>query len=327
MILECCILAVMVLPACKPSPGGTADPKLPRPVAGPAADVAPPASGTVIDWSFLGAPNPALVREQALHIRPVAAVGNLAEDPEIIDQLNGEAVRKWVGKHVSIAATGSAGVVRMTWTHCVGWGSNVPSDYTVHGCFTPFVVFVHAVGAPDFVEACRACSREDSACIEDKCSPRHVEGYFTGKKLTELNDPEDPDSARHSWEFHVLRATPAGGSPVEPTAIDPAMELLLPAGSPQPDGAPIAQGQRFAVVSSFDRVWAPTSLTLAQKLQDQLKLGGYQAHVIDSRLVRTQGCCSHLVIAARAATAAEAERIRKDLAAKNLGKFEVIELY
>ncbi len=323
-----CLISALSLCACKRGGGDTTDPKLPRPVRGAAGETPKP-SGPIIDWSFLGAPNPTLVREQALFISPFAAGGNMVEeDPDIAVKQRGEAVLAWVDKHASIAAAGSAGVLRMTWTHCVGWGSNVPSSYTTFGCFTPLAVFVHPQGTPAFVKACEGCSREDAACVEAHCGLRLVEGYFTGKKRSERNDPEDAASARTSYEFRVLHDAAAGGSPVAPTDIDPSMELRLPAGSPQPEGAAIEDGPRFAVVASFDRVWAPTTRTLAQNLSDQLKKSGISdAPVIDSRRVRTQWCCSLLVIAARAATAEEAGRILIELTAKNLAKFEVIELY
>ena len=323
-----CVFTWLAMSACGRTSGLAADPKLPRTATGQSggAPVKPQSPG--VDWSFLGAPNPDLVREQALYISPLVGGGNLADDPEDLEQRTGDAVLAWVRKHVQIAATGSAGVVRLTMTRCVGWGSVVPSSYTLFGCFTPMAVFVHPSGSPAFVKACDACNREDEACVEKWCGPRRVEGYFTGKIHTEFADPDDPSTGRQSYEFRVLNDAATGGSPVEPTALDPELALLLPAGSPQPDGELIGDGPRFAVAASFDRVWAPTSLTLAQRLRDQLAQAGFSDPiVIDSRRIRTQWCCAHVVIAARADTAAAAECIRLELTAKNLAKFEVIELY
>lgn len=318
------ILLVGLAPAaCGRSGKDSGKPRLPRQVDGPAGD-APDRGG---GWSFLGKPDPKLVAEQALHLTPSVALGNLADDDEDLELRRGEAVKAWVERMAGYAARGSAGVVRVVFTHCVGWGSQVPSEYTLFGCFTPMAVFVHAAGTPEFVKRCNACSREDESCVEKWCSPRLVEGYFTGKKKEERQDPEDPDSARHSWELVVLRDRPVTGTPAESTELDPAMELVLPAGSPAPAGDPVTDGPRFAVAASVDRVWAPTSRSLADGLAARLRQEGHDPIVIDSRLVRTQWCCAHLVIAARAATVAEAERIRAALAAKNLGKFEVIELY
>jgi len=318
---------VLVATACGRNGTDTAEPKLPRPVSG---RISGPGAGPEagVDWSFLGAPDPELVAAQVLHLAPFVAQGNLADDPDDLEPRRGEAVKAWVQEHVKVAGAGASGVVHVVFTQCVGWGSTVPSDYTIFGCFTPLAVFVHAAGTPGFVKACRACSREDEGCVEKWCAPRLVEGYFTGKTKLEQQDPDDPASARVSYEVRVLRDRPVTGAPVEATELSPEMGLVLPAGSSQPDGPILTDGPRFAVAASIDRVWAPTSLTLARELASRLHREGYtDVQVIDSRRVRTQWCCSHLVIAARLTSTVEAERVRSSLARKNLGKFDVIELY
>ncbi len=327
MTLVLGLALVLVAAACGRNGKGIAEPKLPRPepvaVPGPVTGSEPG-----VDWSFLGAADPQLVSAQVLHLAPFVAQGNLADDEDNLAPRRGEALKAWVEEHVKIAGRGSAGVVHLVFTQCVGWGSMVPSDYTLFGCFTPFALFAHAAGEPGFVKACRACSREDETCMQTWCAPRLVEGYFTGKTKIERQDPDDPASARVSYEVRVLRDRPLTGPPVEATELAPDLGLVLPAGSPQPDGPTVSDGPRFAVAARVDRVWAPTSLTLARELASKLHREGFtDAQVIDSRRIRTQWCCSHLVIAARVGTTAEAERVRTSLATKNLANFEVVELY
>lgn len=267
-----------------------------------------------MDWSFLGPANPARVKEHVRMLRPFVAEGNLVpEEPEIAERQRGEAVIHWVSRLVASAAEGAGAVVTLTMTHCVGWGSATPSEYTVFGCFTPLAIFVHPTNSPEFETRCRACSREDDACVERECAPVRVEGRFTGKIHKVQMDPEDPSTARESYEFFVFRHEKAGATR-EALEIDPAMEIRLPAGYPAPAGTPVTNGPRFAVVHEVDMVWAPTSLDLAHKLAEELKSSGMtKAFVMDSRLVPDIWCCSHLVVASRHTSLQEAKEAQKSL--------------
>lgn len=277
------------------------------------------------DWSFLGPENPQLVREQAGWIRPVAGEGNLAEDDFERLQRRSAAVAQWVEHHAKLAASGAAGVVHLPWTHCVGWGSRTPSDYTLFGCFTPAAVFVHARKTPDFVSACRRCGREDAACIERHCGVRLVEGRFTGKTQSVRLDPETTET-KTSYEVEVFRDRPLP-APADAEEIMPEMELVLPAGSPPPDG-PVWTGPRLAAAARLEMVWAPSTRALAErKLQELAAAGFADAFVLDSRRAPAQWCCALLVVAqagdARAPLTAALDRLN----ALWPGEFQILELY
>ncbi len=276
-----------------------------------------------IDWSFLGPENPERAKAQAMWIRPLPAEGNMAGDEEEQAHLRSDAVSQWVQYHARMAAAGSAAVVHLPWTRCVGWGSPTPSDYTIFGCFTPGAVFVHPKNAPAFVAACNACPPEDAACIDRNCGPRLVEGRFTGDVRTVRPDP-GASELRTSYEVEVFRERETAPSRVAPDEISPDLEVVLPAGSPGPDGPPWT-GERFLVAFSLDMVWAPSTRALAaRKLQELADAGFSDAFVLDSRRVQSAWCCSLLVVAGTAGTRERAEALRGRLEKLGQAGFAVL---
>ena len=282
-----------------------------------------------IDWSFLGPVNMQSVKELALKLSPFAAEGNrVEEDEDVTANLRFDAVKAWAWELADQAKNGAGSLVRLKLTHCVGWGSQVPSTTTIFGCLTPWAVFVTTVSEPDLWESCDECEYDDRACREKHCKPWIVEGRFTGNQIRELKDPFHPESAVFSKEFQVFRQRRYEGKEVEPLQIDPALEIMLPAGYPVVSEPPVREGPVWAVAAIWDRVWVPASLILAQRQKDKLKAAGFSdAIILDSRRVLTQWCCSWIVVASRHDTSPDAQKARDRLHSAGVGEFLVIPLY
>jgi hypothetical protein len=301
-------------PAPDPAPGVD----VPAPVDVPADDV-PPSAG--VDWRFLGAPDPAHARRTAevfqrarrvLHTEPDepgdldaarSAFRGYLDAPALrrVERGDADTAREvWLERMVADARAGRPSVLRMTFQDCVGWGCEVPSEFVANGCFGPGVVFVSGAGDTAAVQACIDCyaAEDDDArerCRERAC-PVEVEGYFTGETTAR---PRGCEEGAH--RFHILRAR--GGRSSPPT-------LVLPGGSPPPDGPPIADGPPWGVVIATAAMNQPDARARAEARQRDLVARGHAgAEVVDSRRFAGLWCCSYVVVVARFAAAADAKAL------------------
>ncbi|HUS68037.1 MAG TPA: hypothetical protein VMZ28_26070, partial [Kofleriaceae bacterium] len=151
----------------------------------------------------------------------------------------GAGTGRWLKTLVEDAKAGQVSTVRMPITFCVGWGSEVPSEWTAAGCFTPHAFFVTPTGDTKLLEECTACadgSDPDAyqACKEKRCN-LVVEGHFTGALVPPPR--QDQHSPSHVFAVERARLGDAAGA-----------TLRLPAGAPPVAGAPIADGPRWGVM-------------------------------------------------------------------------------
>ena len=256
-----------------------------------------------LDWSFLGPENRDVRSRHVLKLRPVVIGAGIAAEeltPEGQVAANHGAVTDWVRFHHEAAQAGAASVVRLVLEHCVGWGSETPSSYTMHGCFSDRAVFIQPVGNSAFEAQCARCMEtQDGDCRTRHCEPPVlVEGRFVGKTRTVMMDPEDPDTRRDAYELEVFRhkvVDPRAGE-VSQDTIHPLIEVCLPAGSPMPTES-LPPGRRFAVVHVAEPLWQPASLSAAKDVAQRFTQAGSDGVVVvDSRLIPSLWCCGFAVV-------------------------------
>ena len=210
-------------------------------------------------------------------------------------------------------------VISIPLTSCVGWGSEVPSEWTAVGCFEPTVFFVKPTGDTKLIEKCLSCYDHEDEVKMGECKDKRcglvVEGYFTGK---------EEKAGRHSghdpaYEFEIQRAKVSDRA---------TFTLRLPGGSPGPDGLPIDDGEEWGVMiaNAFMTDEDPTGA--AKALMKKLVEAGHEsAHVVDSRQITTLWCCSKAVLIDVFEGKSEASELAKKLKKQGFDDIIVRKLY
>lgn len=205
------------------------------------------------------------------------------------------AVQAWLLRMARDARRDVKSVVRMFISQCIGWGSDVPSDWVATGCFDAAATFIWPVGETALVDRCNACGKigdyeKAHECIDARCN-LVVEGTFTGATHQSEGQKQLGGGGPVAHVFHIQKARL--GKYTDPS-------LRLPGGAGPADGPAITSGPRWGVMWASAFATQKDAPTVAEKLAARMRAAGFAgAEVLDSRRIPGLWCCSEAVLAGR----------------------------
>lgn len=248
-------------------------------------------------------PAPAAARQRATAPEPLAVPLDDGEEER-------DAAVAWLKARIANAKAGRREIVRVPLVaRSMGWGCRCPAHYLGLDPYGDVLGLGWVAPDPEpGVSVSIVHLSEGDVFL--------VEGWFTGKTVTEDLRNEDGEPAEWLYrldELHVARARPLRAGDRQE------LRVVLPHPAAAEAVPPLADDRPWVVIAGSADLTHPRHAERAAKLAERVRKAGFpDVEVLDSRRLPQLWCCASIVVAGRFRTEAEAKERAAALRKKKL---------